>query len=73
MLGLFMSLYSGLAYVMREKTADRGKLERTKNDRNTVNWQPYLGILTMVIGCVVFVLAVNKKDEEKIIKNKTDV
>ncbi|MGD0591644.1 MAG: hypothetical protein ABSA44_12745 [Bacteroidota bacterium] len=64
--GLLMTLYTGFTYVTREKVVDLRKLEITKNNQRTVNWQPYVGIGIMIIGGVVFVLGVNRKDEKEI-------
>jgi membrane-associated HD superfamily phosphohydrolase len=61
-----MTLYTGFTYVTREKVVDLRKLEITKNNQRTVNWQPYVGIGIMIIGGVVFVLGVNRKDEKEI-------
>ena len=61
-----MTLYTGLTYFTREKVTDLGERERTKDNRNTVNWQPYVGIGIMIIGGVVLVLGVNRKDEKEI-------
>jgi len=58
--GLIMTLYTGFTYVTKEKVVDFGGLEITKDSPHTVNWQPYVGIGTMVIGGVVFILARKK-------------
>jgi uncharacterized membrane protein YidH (DUF202 family) len=65
-LGLLMTLYAGLSYFTREKVADLGGREITKDNQNTVNWQPYVGIGIMIVGSVVIVLGVNRKDEKEI-------
>lgn len=54
--GLLMTIYTGITYATREKVVDLGELEVTVNDRHTLEWQPYVGIGAMVIGGVVFVL-----------------
>jgi drug/metabolite transporter (DMT)-like permease len=64
--GLLMTLYTGFTYFTREKVANLGEREITKDDQNTVNWQPYVGIGIMIIGGVVLVLGVNRKDEKEI-------
>ena len=64
--GLLMTLYTGFTYVTKEKVVDLGELEITKDNQHTVNWQPYVGIGIMIIGGVVLVLGVNRKDEEEI-------
>jgi uncharacterized membrane protein YidH (DUF202 family) len=58
--GLLMTIYTGVTYATREKVVDLGELEVTVNDRHTLNWQPYVGIGAMVIGGVVFVLGRKK-------------
>jgi hypothetical protein len=54
--GLLMTLYTGFTYVTKEKVLDLGAFEITKDNRHLVNWQPYVGIGTMVIGGLVLVL-----------------
>jgi uncharacterized membrane protein YkvI len=68
--GLLMILYTGLTYVIREKVVDLGELEITKDNQHTLNWQPYVGIGMIVIGGVVFILGVNRKDEREIYEKK---
>ena len=65
-LGLIMTLYTGFAYFTREKVVDLEGREITKDNQNTLNWQPYVGIGIMIIGGVVLVLRVNRKDEKEI-------
>ena len=66
LVGLLMTIYTGFTYFTREKVVDIGKLEITKENRHRVNWQPYVGIGLMIIGGVVLVLGVNRKDEKEI-------
>jgi membrane-associated HD superfamily phosphohydrolase len=61
-----MTLYAGFIYFTREKITDLGEREIAKDNKNTVNWQPYVGIGIMIIGGVVLVLGVNRKDEKEI-------
>jgi hypothetical protein len=49
-LGLVMTLYTGFTYVTKEKVVDLGPVEITADDQHSVQWQPYVGIGTMVIG-----------------------
>ena len=55
--GVLMTLYTGFTYVTEEKVVDLGDVEVTREDEQTVNWQPFLGIGTMIIGTVVLVIA----------------
>ena len=58
--GLIMTIYTGFTYDTKEKVVDLGELEVTMDKPHTVNWQPYVGIGTMVIGGVVYVLGRRK-------------
>jgi uncharacterized membrane protein YidH (DUF202 family) len=64
--GLMITLYACFTYFTREKVVDFREHEITKDNRNTINWQPYVGIGLMLIGGVVLVLGVNRNDEEDI-------
>jgi hypothetical protein len=66
LVGMFMTIYTGFTYFTREKVVDLGKLEITKENQHCINWQPYVGIGIMIIGGVVLVLGVNRKDEKEI-------
>jgi hypothetical protein len=59
-IGLLMTVYTGFTYVTKEKVVKLGELEITKDDQHTVNWQPYVGIGTMVIGGVVLIFGRKK-------------
>ena len=65
---LFTTLYSGFGHIMREKIAEYIKMEPTKNIEHAVYWRSYAGVGMIVIGVIVFVLGVNKKDEKEILK-----
>jgi len=66
LVGMLMTTYTGFTYFTREKVVDIGKLEITKENQHSINWQPYVGIGIMIIGGVVLVLGVNRKDEKEI-------
>ena len=66
LVGMLMTIYTGFTYFTREKVVDLGGREITKDNQNTVNWQPYVGIGIMMIGGVVLMLGVNRKDEKEI-------
>jgi hypothetical protein len=59
-IGLVMTLYTGFTYITKEKVVDLGDLEITRDKEHTVNWQPYVGIGTMIIGGAVFFLGRRK-------------
>jgi hypothetical protein len=58
--GLLMTIYTGFTYVTKEKVVDLGELEITKDNQHSINWQPYVGIATMLIGGAVFILGRKK-------------
>jgi len=58
--GLVMTLYTGFTYVTKEKVVDLGNLEITADDHQSVQWQPYVGIGTMVIGGAALLLSKKK-------------
>jgi hypothetical protein len=59
--GLLMTVYAGIMYINTERTVGIGDLERTIDNHQTINWQPYVGIGVMVIGGACFVVGRNKK------------
>jgi uncharacterized membrane protein YidH (DUF202 family) len=64
--GLLMMLYTGFNYYKKEKIVKLEKSGISKDSYNTINWQLYIGIGIMIIGGVVLVLGVNRKDEKEI-------
>lgn len=58
--GLLMTVYTGFTYITKEKVVDLGALEITKDKEHSVDWQPYVGIATMVIGGGILVLGRKK-------------
>lgn len=48
--GVLMTLVTGFTYVTKEKVIDIGKVEITADNEHDVQWQPYVGLITMVIG-----------------------
>lgn len=58
--GLLMTVYTGFTYVTKEKVVDLGAVEITRDKDNSVNWQPYVGIGTMVIGAGILVFGRKK-------------
>ncbi len=49
-LGLLMTIYTGVTYVTRDKVVDVGPLEIMADREHAINWQPYIGVGLMVIG-----------------------
>ena len=68
LIGLFTTLLTGFTHIMREKIGEFMKPEIAKDFEYTENWRLYAGIGMIVMGGVVFVLGVNKKDEKEVLK-----
>jgi uncharacterized membrane protein YkvI len=66
--GLFTTLLTIFTHAMRFEIGEFMKPEIVKDNEYTANWRLYAGIGMIVIGGVVFVLGVNKKDEKEILK-----
>ena len=58
--GLLMTVYTGFSYITKEKVIDMWGLEVTKDNQHDINWQPYVGIATMITGGAVLALARKK-------------
>ena len=68
LIGLFTTLLTVFTHTMREEIGEFMKPEIAKDFEYTVNWRLYTGIGMIVIGGIVFVLGMNKKDEKEILK-----
>jgi hypothetical protein len=53
---------------MRQEIGEFMKPEIAKDFEYIINWRLYAGIGMIVVGSVVLVLGVNKKDEKEILK-----
>ena len=54
--GLVMTLYTGINFVTQEKVVDLGPIEITKDNDHAIAWQPYVGIGTMIVGGVLLLV-----------------
>ncbi len=59
-IGLFMTVYTGFSFITKEKVIDMWGLEVTKDNQHDIDWQPYVGIATMITGGAVLALARKK-------------
>jgi hypothetical protein len=55
-LGLLMTVYTGVTYITKEPLVDAGPLHITRNEEHNIGWQPYIGLGLMVIGGVALIL-----------------
>jgi uncharacterized membrane protein YidH (DUF202 family) len=49
-IGLGMTLFTAITYFTREKVADLGILEITRNQPHNLSWSPFVGLAVMVVG-----------------------
>lgn len=61
LLGLFMTMYSGFTFVTKEKVIDLGEHELTIDDHHAVMWEPYVGLGVMLLGVLMLVPSVRKR------------
>ena len=59
-IGLGMSIFTAITFFTREKVADLGVLEITRNQTHNLNWSPFVGMAVMVLGAFI-VLQARKK------------
>ncbi len=52
-LGLLMTLFTGVTYVTREMVVDVGPIEIMGDKEHTIDWQPYIGVGLVVVGITV--------------------
>ena len=68
LIGLFTTLMTVFTHTMRQEIGEFMKPEIAKDFEYIINWRLYAGIGMIVVGSVVLVLGVNKKDEKEILK-----
>jgi len=66
LIGLFTTLLTSFTHIMRIDIGEIMKSDIAKDIEYTVNWHLYAGFGMIVIGGVVLILGVNKKDEKEI-------
>lgn len=60
-LGLLLTIFTTFSFFTREKLADLGEVEISRDKANTLNWSPFLGIAVLGTGAIVFLLGAKKK------------
>ena len=56
MVGLVMSIYTGITLLTREEVVQIGDLEITQEEEHEATWSPYLGIGVMAVGGVILLV-----------------
>jgi hypothetical protein len=52
-LGLGLTIFTAITFFTREKVAEIGTVEITRNEPHHLNWSPLIGIAVMGIGGIV--------------------
>jgi hypothetical protein len=52
-IGALMMVYTGFTYITKEKVADIGPVEISKEERHPVQWSPIVGGLLLIGGIIV--------------------
>jgi divalent metal cation (Fe/Co/Zn/Cd) transporter len=60
MIGLVVTIVTGLTFVTREKVIDLGKLEINANKKHSLSWSPVVGVVMMTIGAGVYLTGTKK-------------
>ncbi len=59
-IGLILTLVTGVRYFTREKVVDVGSLKISASVPHRVNWSPLLGVGVMVAGGIIFLVGKKK-------------
>ena len=59
-IGLVVTIVTGLSFVTREKVVDLGKLEIKANKKHSLSWSPVVGVVMMAIGAGVYLIGTKK-------------
>ncbi len=59
-IGLIITLITGINYVTREKVVDIGEMEITMDKNHSVAWSPIVGVVVMIIGGGILLFGVKK-------------
>jgi hypothetical protein len=49
-IGLVVTIITGVSFFTKEKVLDLGKVEVTKNEKHTATWSPLWGVGIMLFG-----------------------
>lgn len=58
--GLIVTVFTGLKFVTKEKVVDLGKLEISADKSHSLSWSPVMGLLIMVIGAGAYMVGIKK-------------
>ena len=55
--GLAMTIFTSIVYFTTKKVVDLGDVEITRQEPHYVNWSPWIGIVIMIIGVALVMMA----------------
>jgi drug/metabolite transporter (DMT)-like permease len=55
-IGAVMLIWTGFTYTKKKKVVDLGPLQVSVDQKETVNWPPYLGAILLVGGIIIIVI-----------------
>ena len=67
-IGLFLILYTGFISIGSDKVAGLTNFVLTMDNQLNVHWEMSIGIGMIIIGGLVLVLRMNRKDEKEILE-----
>jgi hypothetical protein len=56
LVGLTLTLFTGLNFITREKVVDIGELEISANRSRSIRWSPIIGVSMMAVGVGLYLL-----------------
>lgn len=59
-IGLLITVITGVSYVTKEKVVDIGQLEITKDKNNRMTWSPIAGVIMLVVGGGILLVGLKK-------------
>ena len=61
LIGLVITLVTGIKFVTKEKVVDMGELQISRNKKHSIAWSPIAGIVVMAIGGGILLLGFRKQ------------
>jgi uncharacterized membrane protein YdcZ (DUF606 family) len=59
-IGIIMMVYTGFNFVTEETVVDIGNLQIDKKENHPVRWSPYVGIVLLIVGALMFFIGKRK-------------
>jgi len=60
-LGVVLTIFTTFQFFTKEKVADLGVVEITREQPHSLSWSPFVGIAVMVVGAGLFLLRKSNK------------